>query len=225
MKPTGQDLQILDGRNDDKFSQKVRNLKAHDTFERFGYAEYKGEARNGYVEITEEGKSHLANNQEILRYLLINDFTYEDLTANLKVIESNKDDRKIETFDENIIIQEGLKRITESKVYERSKLLRDYAIESFKDQGRISCCCCTFNFEEFYGPEIGAGFIEIHHIKPIFQYEDQNLIETIRKAIQNLTPVCSNCHRMKHRNWSKPMETQALIASINSHGVFKRFDA
>ena len=47
MKPSGEDLKILSGRTDDKFSQKVRNLKAHSTFERFGYAQYKGGARSG----------------------------------------------------------------------------------------------------------------------------------------------------------------------------------
>lgn len=31
MQPDGDDLEILAGRNDDKFSQKVRNLKSHDT--------------------------------------------------------------------------------------------------------------------------------------------------------------------------------------------------
>ena len=31
MKPDGEDLDILDNRNDDKFSQKVRNIKSHDT--------------------------------------------------------------------------------------------------------------------------------------------------------------------------------------------------
>lgn len=31
MRPDGEDLDILDDRNDDKFSQKVRNLKSHDT--------------------------------------------------------------------------------------------------------------------------------------------------------------------------------------------------
>ena len=30
MQPTGEDLEILDNRNDDKFSQKVRNIKSHD---------------------------------------------------------------------------------------------------------------------------------------------------------------------------------------------------
>jgi hypothetical protein len=70
MKPTGEDLRILAGRNDDKFSQKVRNLIAHRTFERFGYAEYDA----GQVGITNDGKAHLKNNQDILKYLLINDF-------------------------------------------------------------------------------------------------------------------------------------------------------
>jgi hypothetical protein len=41
MKPSGVDLEILSNRSDDKFSQKVRNLKSHGTFERLGYAEYK----------------------------------------------------------------------------------------------------------------------------------------------------------------------------------------
>ena len=31
MEPSGEDLQILQDRNDDKFSQKVRNIKSHDT--------------------------------------------------------------------------------------------------------------------------------------------------------------------------------------------------
>lgn len=31
MRPDGQDLEILDNRIDDKFSQKVRNIKSHNT--------------------------------------------------------------------------------------------------------------------------------------------------------------------------------------------------
>ena len=96
MKPSGEDLQILNDRADDKFSQKVRNLKSHDTFERFGYAEYVKRE----VTITDLGREHLRSNQDILTYLLINDFTYSDLTENLKKIESDPQKRKIEIFDE-----------------------------------------------------------------------------------------------------------------------------
>ena len=31
MKPSGEDKEILDNRNDDKFSQTVRNIKSHDS--------------------------------------------------------------------------------------------------------------------------------------------------------------------------------------------------
>lgn len=222
MKPMGEDLMTLTGRNDDKFSQKVRNLRAHKTFERYNYAKYNGGARDGYVEITNDGKEHLNLNQDILKYLLINDFSYVDLTENLRKVETNQNKKKIETFDENIIIQEGTKKITEVTVYERSTTLRNYAISHFSQNNKIYCNCCDFNFEDFYGNSIGKGFIEIHHTKPIFKYEDEDLESTLTKAIKNLTPVCSNCHRMIHRNWTKPIEIQSLIENINSNGIFNR---
>lgn len=218
MKPTGEDLQILAGRNDDKFSQKVRNLIAHRTFKRFGYAEYDA----GQICITNDGKLHLKNNQDILKYLLINDFTYVDLAANLRKVEENQNKKKIETFDENIIIQEGTKKLTEVAVYNRSTTLRNYAISYFSSDDKIYCNCCNFNFQDFYGEQIGKGFIEIHHTKPIFKYEDEDLENTLENAVKNLTPVCSNCHRMIHRNWNKPLEIQALIDNINANGVFNR---
>jgi len=220
MKPTGDDLTILAGRADDKFSQKVRNLKSHNTFENYGYAKHEGKDK-GFV-VTNEGLQHLENNIAVLTYLLINDFTYNDISVELQQIESRKDNVKIEVFDENIIIQEGIKRIRENNVYERSKKLRDYAIKHFTIDGRISCSCCTFNFSDFYGTKIGGNFIEIHHVKPIFQYEDKNLIKTIANAVQNLTPVCSNCHRMIHKSWDKPLEISTLISNINANGVFNK---
>ncbi|MCI0564636.1 MAG: hypothetical protein MN733_39715 [Nitrososphaera sp.] len=55
-KPEGEDAEILDGRNDSKFSQKVRNLVSHRAGQRtmfsLGYAEYIG---NG-IRITEKGR-------------------------------------------------------------------------------------------------------------------------------------------------------------------------
>ena len=77
--------------------------------------------------------------------------------------------------------------------------------------------------KDFYGAEIGKGFIEIHHTKPIFKYLDEDIENTLEHAVKNLAPVCSNCHRMIHRNWSKPLEIQDLISNVNQYGVFKRF--
>lgn len=39
MKPDGEDLRILEKRNDDRFSQKVRNIKSHNSIIDFTYTE------------------------------------------------------------------------------------------------------------------------------------------------------------------------------------------
>lgn len=58
MQPKGEDLEILSGRNDDKFSQKVRNLTSHKTLE--PYAQYKDD----YIEVTNAGKEYLKKNRD-----------------------------------------------------------------------------------------------------------------------------------------------------------------
>lgn len=219
LKPSGDDLVILANRNDDYFSQIVRNLTASKRpFVKNGFIERESKAGSPLY-ITNKGKQYLKDHKAELRYLLTNDFDYSDIKVNLKEIE--KGERKRLTFDENIIIQEGVKKVAKVKVYERSTKLRNYAIEHFTKDGHISCNCCSFDFENFYG-EHGKGFIEIHHEKPIFQFQDEDLEKTLDNALQNLVPVCSNCHRMIHRNWSKPLEILQLKGFIDQNGIFKR---
>jgi predicted HNH restriction endonuclease len=173
MNPSGEDLEILSGRSDDKFSQKVRNLKAHNTFERLGYAEYK----NGIYCLSSEGKLHLDKNRDVLNYLLINDFAYSDIVESLKQISDINNKKTIQVFDENLIIQEGIKEIVEKEIYVRSKRLRDYSLAYYSERGGLNCHCCGFNFSCFYEKEIGDDFIEMHLIKPIFQYKGEDLIK------------------------------------------------
>jgi hypothetical protein len=47
LRPSGIDLMILKGRNDDHFSQKVRNLVSHDTLSKKGFATYRVTAQPG----------------------------------------------------------------------------------------------------------------------------------------------------------------------------------
>jgi len=216
LKPSGEDLEILAERNDDKFSQKVRNLKAHNTFERYDFANYE----SGIVTISSKGLIYLQENMDKLRYLLVNDFQWDDLKEGLDIVQkSNEQKRKIEVFDETITIQEGVKKLVEIKVYERSSTLRKTAIEHFTKNDDILCDACKFSYNKFYG-EIGKGYIEIHHIKPIFKYEDEELGKTIDNALNNVVPVCSNCHRMIHRDWRNPLQVDFLIEQINQNGIF-----
>lgn len=217
LKPSGEDLEILAGRNDDKFSQKVRNLKAHNTFERYNFANYK----SGIVTISSKGLSYLQENMDKLKYLLVNDFQWDDLKEGLDIIQkSTEQKRKIEVFDETITIQEGVKKLLETKVYERSSFLRKIAIEHYTKNDDILCDACKFSFNNFYGKKVGKGYIEIHHIKPIFKYEDEELGKTIDNALKNVVPLCSNCHRMIHRDWRNPLQVDFLIEQINQNGIF-----
>ena len=70
MKPDGDDLEILNNRNDDKFSQKVRNLKSHKTLENKGYVKF----YNDKFFITEKGIKFLNEVQSdtLDKKLLIN---------------------------------------------------------------------------------------------------------------------------------------------------------
>ena len=193
--PKGEDAKILDNRNDSKFSQKVRNLKSHNTFERYGYAEYK----NSSFFITDKGKEFLNKNIDFVIYLLNNGFLYNDLKSGFQKPLQKKDIEKTpKVFDENVLIYEGTQKITQSKTYERSIKLRNAAIIKYTENERIKCKICCFDFEDFYG-NYGKGFIEIHHQKPVFMFNDDETEKTIKSGLENVIPVCSNCHRIIHR--------------------------
>jgi predicted HNH restriction endonuclease len=218
MKPSGEDLEILTGRTDDKFSQKVRNLKAHNTFKRLEYAEYK----NSIFYLTTSGKAYLEQNRDVLNYLLISDFVYPDIVESLKQIINVKHKKTVQVFDENLIIQEGIKEITEKEIYIRSKKLRDYSLTYYSENGGLNCRCCGFDFSLFYGKEIGDDFIEMHHVKPIFQYKGEDLIQTIKNAVLNIIPLCSNCHRMIHRHRRQPLRIDELINYVKKNGLTRK---
>ena len=58
----------------------------------------------------------------------------------------------------------------------------------------LNCQVCGFSFLEKYG-EIGEGFIEAHHKKPLSEIKQQTL-----KTECDIILVCSNCHRMLHQD-------------------------
>jgi 5-methylcytosine-specific restriction enzyme A len=84
---------------------------------------------------------------------------------------------------------EGRKRLVQHVSYERSQKNRRLAIEKHG----TTCEVCTFNFDETYGKDYAEGYIQIHHIKPLSEYEGEVDPET------DLVPLCANCHAMAHR--------------------------
>lgn len=193
MKPQGLDVQILSNRSDTYFSQKVRNLKSHDTLTKYGYALYS----DGTYYITDSGRLLVQNNKSSIQYILSSGFDYSDVKSTFGRVYKSRSTIVI-PYDE--LISEGGRNNEVTKSYERSKRLRNAAIEHFTHNGVIVCDCCGFEFKSFYGEKFGKSCIEIHHLKPIFQYASMSVVQTIDSALRNLLPVCPNCHRVIHKN-------------------------
>lgn len=194
IQPTGIDAEILSGRNDTYFSQKVRNLKSHNTFERDGYAI---DVPNGF-KITEIGIALVELKREAIAHLISSDYNYTDILQGSEELLNAEPNRRIIPLDE--IVREGRVQTGSRKVYERSQRLRNAAKDYYMNDGKLYCNCCNFEFGEFYGERFGDSCIEFHHMKPLFMYEDEDMARTIEQCLRNLIPVCPNCHRVIHKN-------------------------
>ena len=222
LKPTGKDAEIARNRSDTYFEQKVRNLVSHRTLQ--GYADYGRVGNDGIHTITEVGRAFLQTNIEALEYLFSGDFNYDDVQSSfVDLTKIGEPKQKILIYDENLVIEEGTRRVRNVQVYERSKKLREAAISRYMINGHLQCSVCSFDFSTVYG-ERGKGYVEIHHQKPIFQYEDQDTAKFLEQALQNVVPVCSNCHRMIHREKNAPMpveELRQLIEQVRIHSSLR----
>jgi len=91
---------------------------------------------------------------------------------------------------EDTHIIEGKKQTIIVNTYERNPIARAKCIERYG----YNCSVCGFNFEKVYG-EYGKDFIHIHHIIPISAIKHTYEVD----PIEDLRPVCPNCHAMLHR--------------------------
>lgn len=103
----------------------------------------------------------------------------------------------IQTESEEDSYSEGKKNYKIHVSYERdSKLAKRKKLNFFKKNGNLFCEICNFDFHKSYG-ERGYGFIECHHNIPVSEMGGETQVNE-----EDLTVLCSNCHRMIHR--SKP---------------------
>jgi len=110
--------------------------------------------------------------------------------------------------------EEGTVTVSYTKKFIRDRINRIRAINFHG----TTCCICGFNFEKAYGKR-GEGFIEVHHIKPL--YENQKEVKV--NPAKDLICVCSNCHRMFHRKKNKvptPDELKTELRKKNFENIF-----
>lgn len=107
---------------------------------------------------------------------------------------------------------EGATKQIRVNVYERNAKARKQCIRHYG----LSCYICKFNFEKVYG-DVGVGFIHVHHLKPLSEIA----VEYELEPIQDLRPVCPNCHAIIHRKYPAYTieEIQELLARESGDGT------
>ena len=208
-RPTGEDAEILQGRNDTKFTQIVRNLTgSHYNSNRFGELTTKDANK---FSLTPEGKVFIEENISQCEYISNNFFTYnENIDIATKIHKSSKTKHNLIIYKEDDIINEGKAGHISTNTKSRSDKLRKAAIDFYKTSaGHLKCCVCGFDFEETYG-NLGKDYIQIHHEHPVCQYDDDGVESFIKDAIKNVKPLCANCHCMVHRNKKNAISVNEL---------------
>jgi len=107
--------------------------------------------------------------------------------------------------------KEGNPRLVAHLQRERSQALVKKKKKQILDAtGKLSCEVCGFDFQSFFG-EMGEGFCEVHHLQPLSKMDGE-----VNTTLEDLAIVCSNCHRILHRN--NPMLTLSqLKKAIKNH--------
>lgn len=197
--PSGHDAMIMPSRKDSFFSQKVRNLKSHDSLKRLGLAIH----RKGKWEITKTGRVFLERSTELVESMLAQGFKPGQLSTR-------------DQYDySKVIIEEGAYVPISSQVRKRSEKLKAVAISTFKHEhsGRVFCTVCDFDFGRSYGKH-GRGYIEVHHLDPIFEKDIGGEQQALSDALSRVVLVCSNCHRMIHRRKGHMLEIEELTKLV-----------
>jgi len=104
----------------------------------------------------------------------------DDLTSLPRELQSNH----------RISFIEGTRKDALVTKYERNTKAREACLEYWG----YSCRVCEMSFEEKYG-DIGRSFIHVHHLIEIATIGEEYNID----GVNDLRPVCPNCHAMIHR--------------------------
>lgn len=114
-------------------------------------------------------------------------------------------------FETSVIGTEGKKIAYYGVRYERCPKLRRQAITIHG----LRCKACDFDFEKAYGAH-AKGFIHVHHVKPISEFEEEQVVD----PATDLIPLCANCHAIVHRKPQQLLSVEQLKRLLSGRWVF-----
>jgi predicted HNH restriction endonuclease len=130
----------------------------------------------------------------------------EEIFINQDILNQVTKDLDSLRHEEDQKYSEGNKKERYVITYERNPTLRSKAIQIHG----YTCQACGFNFLECYG-EHGKSFIEIHHKTPLSKLKEEINIDPQK----DMASLCSNCHRMIHRDKNNILTIEELKKIIS----------
>ena len=124
--------------------------------------------------------------------------------ASLSPAEAEADEENVEDAPEGRVLTRT------HRVRERNRrLVARKKAKAMEADGALVCEGCGFDFAATYGRR-GEGFIECHHTLPL-----RDLQPGSRTHLDDLAPLCANCHRMIHvaSPWLTVAELRVLVTS------------
>lgn len=179
--------------------------------------------RAGLDKLIEAGRPDLTLEAIILRPQFRSLFTDEEITiAQQRLGEFGQSVAVHKSTYENLFPDElkpgqkyveGARKQVRVNSYERNPRARRDCIKAYG----CNCAVCGFNFEVKYG-DLGTGFIHVHHLKPLALTEGKYELD----PIDDLRPVCPNCHAMLHRpdQMLSIEELQSILQTVSNQKSF-----
>ena len=103
--------------------------------------------------------------------------------------------------DTPTVLWEGARRPVWVNAVERNDQARRQCLAHYGPR----CSVCGFDFSQTYGPH-GEGYMHVHHLVPLATITDRYQVD----PVQDLRPVCPNCHAMIHRYPGAPLSIEEL---------------
>ncbi len=138
---------------------------------------------------------------------LLEDFDYL-IQKQIPYFEQELQDRMIANAPITNVFKEGASERVVLNKYERNLKARAACIAAHG----TTCKVCGIDFAKDYGPEF-AGKIEVHHIVPISEIGEEYVVD----PVNDLVPVCPNCHTALHSKKDGVYTIEELIKMRTEH--------
>ena len=173
-------------RNPNGVTLKLSNFKALDP-------NYEGKGMEAYSKLDKEVFEEFGSDIKLLKQIA-NEIRRISDNSKLSDEVSNIENDETSFTDS---VKEGQVLYKLHKVRERDRKIVDAKKKKvLKEKGELKCEACDFDFGKTYGA-MGKGYIECHHLIPLANFQINK--ET---KLDDLALLCSNCHRMIHKDLS-----------------------